>query len=161
VTVLVAAQSPLEIPVSCVEQGRWSARSARTVDADHISHANLRRREAETLAAQPLALGLAQSEVWDEVSAKASRMAAPSPTGAAADTFHAHRGSLDELEPAFPLEPGQCGAVFALGEIVTNRHVLDGTAGLQVDTWDEHSYGLSSPASAGSATSASCGRAAT
>ncbi len=116
VTVLVGARSSLRIPVSCVEQGRWSARSTTMIDADHISHANLRRRKAETLAAQPLSLGLAQAEVWDEVSAKASRMAAPSPTGAASDTFRAHRGSLAELEPAFPLEPGQCGAVLALGE---------------------------------------------
>ena len=29
--------------------------------------------------------------------------------------------------------------------IVTNRHVLDGTSGLQVDTWDGHSYTLGSP----------------
>ena len=38
--------------------------------ARHISHSHLRRRKAEMLAAQPLALGLAQGDVWDEVREK-------------------------------------------------------------------------------------------
>jgi hypothetical protein len=116
VSVLAAAESSVRIPVSCVEQGRWSARSEAMGAADHVSHANLRRRKAETLAAEPMSLGLAQGEVWNEVAAKAGRLAAHSPTGANADTFRAHGASLDELEPAFPLEPGQCGALFALGD---------------------------------------------
>jgi S1-C subfamily serine protease len=39
------------------------------------------------------------------------------------------------------------GSGFALTHhlIVTNRHVLDGTERLQVDTWDGHSYALGSP----------------
>jgi hypothetical protein len=116
VSVLVAAGSSLRIPVSCVEQGRWSSRSEGMVAADHVSHANLRRRKAETLAAAPMSLGVAQGEVWNEVAAKASRMDAPSPTGANSDTFRALGAGLGELEPAFPLEPGQCGALFALGD---------------------------------------------
>jgi hypothetical protein len=114
VTVLVAAGSSTMIPVSCVEQGRWSARSARMTSGGHVSHAHLRRRKAEMLAAQPLARGIAQGEVWDEVQAKASRMGSFSPTGAAADTYRDNSASLAELEPLFPLEPGQCGAVLAL-----------------------------------------------
>ena len=116
VTVLVAAKSSLKIPVSCVEQGRWSARSATMGSAGHVSHPNLRSRKAEMLAATPMAAGIAQGGVWDEVRAKAERMGAPSPTIAASDTFQAHRGSIDELERAFPIEAGQCGALLALGD---------------------------------------------
>jgi hypothetical protein len=115
VTVLVAAGAEVPIPVSCVEEGRWSRRSDAFGSAGHVSHAHLRRRKAEMLAAQPLARGLAQGEVWDEVRDKAMRMHVASPTHANADTFVAHRARLDELEAAFPLEPGQCGAVLALG----------------------------------------------
>jgi len=43
-------------------------------------------------------------------------MGVASSTHANADTFHAHRERLAELEHAFPLEPGQCGAVLALGD---------------------------------------------
>ena len=121
VTVLVGAESDLRIPVSCVEQGRWSARSAAMRSAGHVSHAHLRRRKAEMLAAMPLERGLAQGEVWDEVRAKAGRMGTFSPTGAASDTFYAHRDQLDELEHAFPLVPGQCGALLALGDSLCAR----------------------------------------
>src|SRR5918992_1754914 len=65
VTVLVAAQSEARIPVSCVEEGRWSRRSAAFAAASHAAYPDLRRRKAEALAAQPLALGAAQGEVWN------------------------------------------------------------------------------------------------
>jgi hypothetical protein len=84
--------------------------------AGHVSHAHLRRRKAEMLAAMPLERGIAQGEVWNEVGAKAARMGVPSPTGAANDTFRAYGANLAELEPLFPLEPGQCGAVLALDD---------------------------------------------
>ena len=116
VSVLVAAGAKLPIPVSCVEQGRWSRRSDAFGSAKHISHSHLRRRKAETLAAQPLALGLAQGDVWDEVSEKQSRMGVRSETAANRDTFEAHGAQLRALEQAFAVAPGQCGAVLGLGD---------------------------------------------
>ena len=74
VSVLVGAGAKLPIPVSCVEQGRWSRQSDAFGSAKHISHSHLRRRKAEMLAAQPLARGLAQGDVWDEVRDKQERM---------------------------------------------------------------------------------------
>ena len=68
------------------------------------------------LAAQPLARGVAQSEVWQEIGEKQMRMSVDSPTGAARDTFEAYGDRLRKLEDAFPLQPGQCGAVLAIGD---------------------------------------------
>ena len=116
VSVLVEAHSALKIPVSCVEQGRWSRRSERFASGGHISTHELRRRKAEAQAAQPLARGIAQSEVWDAVHDKARRLSVHSPTGASADTFRAYERDLSALEDAFPPQPGQCGAFFGLGE---------------------------------------------
>ena len=116
VSVLVAGKATLSIPVSCVEEGRWRHVSADFTAAPHISHAQLRRRKAQTLASAPLARGLAQSEVWDEVRAKAARMDAASPTMANADTFRTHGVALGRLERAFPALPGQSGAILALGD---------------------------------------------
>jgi hypothetical protein len=115
-TVLVGAKTTVEIPVTCVEEGRWSARSAVFGAAAHISHAHLRRRKAEMLAARPLARGVAQGEVWDEVRSKAARMGVESHTHANSDTFEAYGSRLLELEHAFPIQPGQCGALLALGD---------------------------------------------
>jgi hypothetical protein len=115
VSVLVGAGAKLPIPVSCVEQGRWNRTSAAFDSATHISHAHLRRRKAEQLAAQPLARGFAQQEVWSEIGEKQARMSVASPTSANHDTFEAFGDRLRTLEDAFPLQPGQCGAVLALG----------------------------------------------
>ena len=91
VTVLVGAGAKLPIPVSCVEQGRWARSSVDFDSATHISHAHLRRRKAEMLSAQPLARGVAQGEVWDEVGEKAARACAfPRPPAPPATSFVAH-----------------------------------------------------------------------
>src|SRR4051812_30575849 len=50
VTVLVAAQSLTRIPVTCVEEGRWSTRTALFQSAPHMSYPELRRRKAEQLS---------------------------------------------------------------------------------------------------------------
>src|SRR6266498_3031889 len=63
VTVLAAAKSETRIPVSCVEQGRWHARSADFDAARHAAYPELRRRKAEQLSSSPLARGIAQSDV--------------------------------------------------------------------------------------------------
>jgi hypothetical protein len=115
VSVLVEACSKLTIPVSCVEQGRWSRRSALFDAGGHVSHAHLRRRKAELLAVEPLARGLAQGEVWDELFAKSARMGVSSPTGASSDLYHAYERDLRTLEDTFPAQPGQCGAILGIG----------------------------------------------
>ena len=115
VTVLAAPRSETRIPVSCVEQGRWHARSASFDLAPHAAYPDLRRRKAEQLSAEPLARGLAQSAVWEEVAAKASRHHVHSPTGAAADIYSKREATLATLRRAFPLVAGQSGALLALG----------------------------------------------
>ena len=69
------------------EIARWSRMSDTFSSARHISHSHLRRRKAETLAAQPLARGVAQGDVWNEVQEKQERMGVRSRTSASRDTF--------------------------------------------------------------------------
>jgi hypothetical protein len=116
VSVLVAAGTKLPIPVSCVEEGRWHAQSPAFGAAPHAAHPRLRRRKAEALQAEPLARGVAQADVWDEVALTAGRLGVASPTHANADAFRANRPSLAQLEQAFPPQPGQCGVTLALGD---------------------------------------------
>jgi hypothetical protein len=115
VTVLVPARTETKIPVSCVEEGRWSARSAHFAPSAHTAYPELRRAKAMRLSASPLAHGGAQSAVWDEVSAKAERLGVHSPTRAHSDIYDA-RMTPDDLRDAFPLVPGQSGALLALGD---------------------------------------------
>jgi hypothetical protein len=115
VSVLVGARSTLTIPVSCVEQGRWHTRSAAFAAAPHTAHPRLRRRKATALQSEPLARGVAQADVWEEVARTAERLQVDSRTQANADAFRAHQPSLTQLEHAFPLQAGQCGAILGLG----------------------------------------------
>lgn len=114
VSVLVEAKTTLTIPVSCVEQGRWSRRSALFAAAPQAASPELRHRKNVALQAQPLARGISQSEVWEAVQEKATRMGVHSPTGASSDTFAAYADSVHALAEAFPALPGQCGAILAL-----------------------------------------------
>jgi hypothetical protein len=115
-TVLVPMQSETRIPVSCVEEGRWSSQSAAFAPARHAAYPELRRRKAQTLSAQPLALGIAQADIWQETRSKIERLSTPAPTGAQADIFKHRERTLARLRKHFPLAPGQGGAIFALGE---------------------------------------------
>ena len=116
VNVLVAARTTLTIPVACVEQGRWHAVSKSFAPARHISNAELRRRKAAALADAPLARGAAQETVWASVHELSERMGVRSPTRAHRDVFLAREHELASLEPAFEVEPRQCGVVLGLGD---------------------------------------------
>ena len=116
VTVLVAARSETRIPVSCVEEGRWPARSHFFGAARHAAYPELRRRKAERLSAAPLERGAAQGEVWQALAEKAGRLGVHSPTGAQADVYTARERDLGTLRDAFPLQTGQSGALLALGD---------------------------------------------
>jgi hypothetical protein len=113
-TVLVAPRSTTPIPVSCVEAGRWRMRSTVFATADHTAGPELRLRKAQTLAADPLVRGAAQSEVWRAIDEQSARRGVSSPTAAHADLFVHHRGALHELREAFPPRPGQCGVLLVL-----------------------------------------------
>jgi hypothetical protein len=123
VTVLVAGESKTVIPVSCVEEGRWSARGAFFSSARHAAYPELRRRKAERLSAQPFERGAAQSVVWDEVRAKSMRHGVASPTGAQSDIFEQRGKDLEALRTRFALQPGQSGALFAVGDRICVDYV--------------------------------------
>ena len=71
VTILVAPQSETIIPVSCVEQGRWSYRSRQFGSESRAMSAHLRKRKLETVS-RNLREGehfrSDQGVVWDAVS---------------------------------------------------------------------------------------------
>src|SRR4051794_4795363 len=127
VSVLVPARSQLQVPVSCVEQGRWDhgRHTEGFTPAPQAAYPALRRmknRAASARAVVGLEARAVQSEVWAEVAHKSERMAAASPTGAMHDIYEQRRDRLDDFEAAVSLHEDQIGAVAAIGGAVT---VLD------------------------------------
>ena len=118
-TVLVPALADLEIPVSCLERGRWGRpRAARRDEeftaaavraANHVGVAESMRRRGSRAGDQ--------AAVWGEVDALLSRASVESDTAAAADVKHSVHGrapdraaAIEKLAARGPL-PGQCGVV--------------------------------------------------
>lgn len=54
--------------------------------------------------------------MWASVHELSERMGVRSPTRAHRDVFLARERELASLEPAFEVEPGQCGAVLGFGD---------------------------------------------
>ena len=106
VTVLIAPQSETVIPVSCVEQGRWSYRSGEFASARRAMSADLKKKKARSVRDNLRAAGSfasAQGMVWQEIDAKFVRMAAaPSPTMALSDLCESHEDMTTDYLEGFP-----------------------------------------------------------
>jgi hypothetical protein len=121
-TILIAANSTTTIPVSCVEQGRWSYRGNTFHSEERVMSHRLRNMKAEHVnISKKLHNSFCsdQGAIWDEISAKAARMKAASPTMAMADIYEKERPSIQEYVKQFSVQENQVGAVFLInGTIV-------------------------------------------
>jgi hypothetical protein len=121
VTVVVGKGTETEIPVSCVEQGRWSHRAGRFASSRHTVASKLRNRKAhmvnENLARMKLA-ATDQGQVWGHVEDYLAKAEASSPTAAMDDAFTARAPEVEEFVDQLK-DLDAYGAVVAVnGEIV-------------------------------------------
>jgi|WetSurMetagenome_2_1015567.scaffolds.fasta_scaffold03361_5 hypothetical protein len=130
-TILVPAGASVKIPVSCVEQGRWSYRSEGFTPSGRAffraGRAQKVQRVTENLRAQG-APRSDQGQVWEDIAGKMERMAVASHTGAMSDLFEARAHGVEEYVRALRPQPGQCGAVFALDGKVAGLELFDATS---------------------------------
>ena len=131
VSVLVAANSVLKVPVSCVEAGRWDGARRDEAFAPAPQAANPRLRQMKnTQARASLAAGLearaVQGEVWREVADTAGRHGVDSHTGAMHDVFERRREQLDAIARAVEMNCSQVGMLAAIGgRFVVLDHVSE------------------------------------
>lgn len=129
-TVLVAAESELVLPVSCVERGRWSRRSRTFSSGDATPHPSLRHLKSRSVHAS-LRRGRGhrsdQGAVWREVDRLAQVHESLSPTDALQDTRAGLSQRLEEFEDLPErLSEGTRGVVVALGGNPVLLEVLAG-----------------------------------
>ena len=121
-TILIQAKSTTVIPVSCVEQGRWHYRSPSFSSEERIMSPALRAMKAEHVSRSVGQSGTFRSDqgrIWEEISEKADRLAAESPTMAMADIYEKERSSLSDYLKHFRPVEMQVGAVFLInGKVV-------------------------------------------
>jgi hypothetical protein len=127
VSVLVGARSQLQVPVSCVEAGRWDGRrrDESFTPAPQTAYPELRRQKNRAASRSVAAGGpprAVQNEVWSEVAQKSMRMYVASATGAMHDVYDGRRDRIEAFREAVQLHPGQTGALVLIGGAPT---VLD------------------------------------
>ena len=116
-TFLIDSNCELVIPVSCVEEGRWSYRSERFRSGKTFMPASI-KREHQQAVSESLDRGEGfrsnQSTIWEEISAKGERMQAESSTGAMSELFNKEETRLSDFVRAFRPVDCQVGAVFGI-----------------------------------------------
>ncbi|MDI6853029.1 MAG: hypothetical protein QME75_05415 [Deltaproteobacteria bacterium] len=116
-TFLIAGKARFNIPVSCVEQGRWSYQSKHFMSERRMSSPQLRSRVELDLACsirEGRGFRANQSGVWDEIGTKSARMSVHSPTGAMSDIYESYEDQLRQYTESFSLSPNQKGFLVAI-----------------------------------------------
>lgn len=129
-TTLVPPRSTLDVPVACVEEGRWSAVSRGfAVGAALMNPAGRARMMSDVC--RSLAEGgvgeADQATVWAGVREVLRDLGVQSPTGALADAQAARRADIERFIQGFEVVRGQVGAVILVGDQVTAVEIVGDT----------------------------------
>ena len=117
-SMLIGAGQTVDIPVSCVEQGRWAYRSRAFASAKRSLYASVRRRKAAQVH-ESLRMRRGhvadQGQIWADLAAKAQEHGVESPTFAMSDVFESRAVDLEAYGRALAPELGQVGAIVYIG----------------------------------------------
>lgn len=130
-SILVGGGKSIKIPVSCVEQGRWSYRTSEFGSAKRSLFAKARAKKMGRVSASLRQSGTRQAnqgEVWADIADKNTLFQTHSPTGAMEDTYVSRGEQLDTYTRAFRAEPRQRGAVAAIDGKVVGLELFDSAA---------------------------------
>jgi len=130
-TILVPAHTKIEIPVSCVEAGRWSYSSREFSSAGRAMYSKARASKAQHVSACMKVSGERysdQSEVWENIAAHSASMGVKSRTSAMSDMYEENEVTLERYKEAFKAEDGQVGALFAINGKTQGLEIFDSSA---------------------------------
>ena len=116
-TILLPPKSATVIPVSCVEQGRWSYDTEHFRSEKRVMPSGLRAMKAEQVNTNLKTYREYRADqfaIWDDIALRADRMKVFSPTGAMAAIYESNRDALSDYTSRFTTAQGQVGAVFMI-----------------------------------------------
>lgn len=130
-SILAPAHSTINIPVSCVEAGRWSHRSEEFTSSSAL-HYSTGRAEKMAQVSESLRHSRSrrsdQGAVWNSISMKAACMNTASATDAMSDIYRSHSSSVKDYCRHFAAAPAQIGAIFATDAEIKGMELFDSQA---------------------------------
>ncbi len=127
-SLLVPSHDEIEIPVSCVEQGRWHHEDREFAPAQHTEFMGLRAMRMASVSdsfRQSRGATSDQSAVWERIARKSARMGSRSRTGAMAELYASRSEDLARYEAALAMPAEACGAVYVIGGQPAGREGCD------------------------------------
>lgn len=133
-SILAPARRDIEIPVSCVEMGRWHSKSSHFRSSGRTMYAGLRASKMSRVSASLAREGSRhsdQGEIWESISSKSRRMGSQSRTQAMSGLFEERERQIEHITAAFSPQPRQVGAVFALRGKLAGLEMFDAPQTMQ------------------------------
>jgi hypothetical protein len=133
-SILLEARADLPLPVSCVEQGRWSYRGPRFESRGSSSHYALRHLIAKKVHGSYRSSGTPESdqgEVWREVAGKLFEHGTDSRSRALDDVYEKLKPRLDQATERLQPRAHWCGAAFCFGGKIVGVDIFDRPTTLQ------------------------------
>jgi len=128
ISILIAAGTRTEIPVSCVEAGRWSRTSRHfSPSSDHMYASGRSRMMHDVHRSMEAGHGprADQHEVWGDIDRKMGRMGVRSATRTMTDIYEQRGCSLDAMAGQLKAAPDQVGAIFIVRDRIAGLELFD------------------------------------
>jgi len=126
-SMLLAASSNCQVPVSCTERGRWRYNSRNFSDSGVVMSSKARYSKSERVYKSLMnkrGYNAEQSEVWNDIEHMHAKYATTSGTRAMKDAFIQKDNDIKDYIAAFPLQSYQNGMiVFQNGKLVGGEFI--------------------------------------
>ena len=132
-TILAPAHEELIIPVSCVEQGRWSHRSSKFSYSDAFQFSKGRRGKVDSVSDSMkyshhrgrVDRSSDQAEVWSAIELKQRKLKSHSRTSAMDDLYQSSHDQLESYLYHFSYQEEQVGVVFIIADEVAGTDYFE------------------------------------
>lgn len=156
---LVVPPGETHIPVSCVEQGRWSYRREKFVSCEHTVSSQIRsslKRSVTASSRLQQSYRSDQSRIWRDVEATMVSHREVSETSSLSDLYARRQKDCDDIESELPYMPGATGLALGVAGRVVSIDLFDRPetcrsawtrliAGVALDAIVSHEKSMASP----------------
>ena len=111
-TLLIPPQTKVEVPVSCVERGRWRYNAPQFEQSAVFGYASIRMQKSSQVSDNlkaSMSFSADQGAIWEEIDRKHARMGSQSNTDALHDVYRDLGDELERLVEGLEPQPGQTG----------------------------------------------------